>query len=69
MTTLDINTSVSRPKVADKVSEADLDEPTKAEILADVKTGLQQALAGEGRPAREALTEIRRKIARDADLS
>ena len=53
--------------VADEVSEADLDEPTKAEILADVKTGLQGALAGEGRPAREALAEIRLKIAYDAD--
>ena len=69
MTTPDINTSVSRPKIADEIPETDLDKPTKAEILADVKTGLQQALAGEGRPAREALTEIRRKIARDADLS
>ena len=69
MATPDINTSVSRPKVADEVSEADLHEPTKAEILADVKTGLQQALAGEGRPARAALAEIRRQIARDADLS
>ena len=69
MTTADINPSLSEQKVADGVSETDLDEPTKAEILADVKTGLQQALAGEGRPAREALTEIRRKIARDADPS
>ena len=43
--------------------------PTKAEILADVKTGLQQALAGKGQPARAALAEIRRHIARDADLS
>ena len=48
MTTPDINTSVSRPKIADEIPETDLDEPTKAEILADVKTGLQQALAGEG---------------------
>ena len=69
MTTADINPSLSEQKVADGVSEADLEKPTKAEILADVKTGLQQALAGEGRPAREALTEIRRKIARDADPS
>ena len=45
---------------------ADVHEPTKAEILADVKTGLQQALAGEGRPARETLAEIRLRIAYDA---
>ena len=69
MTTLDINPGLSKQNVADEVSEADLDEPTKAEILADVKTGLQQALAGEGRPAREALAEICGKIAHFADPS
>ena len=69
MTKPEINTSVSNPTVADEVSEADLDEPTKAEILADVKTGLQQALAGKGRPAREALAEIGRKLTYNANLT
>ena len=69
MTTQDINTSLSRAKVTDEIPETDLEEPTKAELLTDVKTGLQQALAGEGRPAREALAEIRRKIASDANHS
>ena len=67
MTAQEIKTSVPRPKAADELADTDLDEPTKAEILEDVRTGLQQALAGEGRPAREALEEIRRKIAHDAD--
>ena len=67
MTTADINPSLSEQKVADGVSETDLDEPTKAEILADVKTGLQQAFDGDGRPAREAFAEIRSKIVQYAD--
>ena len=33
------------------------DEPTKAEIMEDIRIGLRQAAAGEGRPAREALEE------------
>lgn len=40
-------------------------EPTKAEIMEDIRIGLDQAAAGEGRPAREALEEIRRRIADD----
>ena len=39
------------------------DEPTKAEIMEDIRVGLQQAAAGEGRPAREAFRELRRKTA------
>ena len=44
----------------------DNDEPTKEEIMEDIRVGLQQAAAGEGRPAREAFRELRRKIASDA---
>ena len=69
MTTPDIDTSEPMPTVTDRVSDAGLDEPTKAEILADVKTGLQQALAGEGRPAREVFAEIRRKLEQDSNGS
>ena len=39
------------------------DEPTKAEIMEDIRIGLQQAAAGEGRPAREVFRELRRKTA------
>ena len=44
------------------------DEPTKAEIMEDIRIGLKQAAAGEGRPAHEAFEELRRKIAGDAHL-
>ncbi len=44
----------------------DVDEPTKIEIMDDLRTALRQALAGEGRPARAALAEIQPKIANDA---
>ena len=43
------------------------DEPTKEEILQDIRTSMRQALDGQTRPAREALNEIRRKIEADAD--
>lgn len=42
------------------------DEPSRAEILEDIRIGLQQAAAGEGRPAHETFAEIRRKTAGDA---
>ncbi len=43
------------------------DEPGKDEIIQNIRVGMRQALAGETRPAREALDEIRSKIATDAD--
>ena len=54
---------------ADESALADDAEPTKAEILADLREALKEALAGKGRPAREALAELRRKIENDADAS
>ena len=47
-------------------SAASADEPTKAEIMEDIRIGLQQAAAGEGRPAQEAFDELRRKLAGNA---
>ena len=47
-------------------SAADNVEPAKEEIMEDIRVGLRQAAAGEGRPAREAFQELRRKIASDA---
>ena len=41
------------------------DEPTKAEIMDDLRIGLRQAATGEGRPAHEAFKELRRKIEGD----
>ena len=42
------------------------DEPTKAELMEDIRIGLQQAAAGEGRPAHETFAAIRRKTSGDA---
>ncbi len=47
----------------------DANEPTKAEILADLRQALKEALAGKGRPAREALAEIRRNTQNNAHPS
>ena len=41
--------------------------PTKADIMDDIRVGLRQAKAGEGRPARQVLQEIRDELAADAD--
>ena len=41
--------------------------PTKADIIDDIRVGLCQAKAGEGRPARLVLQEIRDELAADAD--
>jgi predicted transcriptional regulator len=43
------------------------DEPTEEEILAGLRTGMQQALAGDYRPAREVLDEIDREVSDDGD--
>jgi predicted transcriptional regulator len=42
-------------------------EPTDDEILAGLRVGMQQALAGDYRPAREVLDEIDREMSDDAD--
>ncbi len=44
--------------VATKNLDTDYREPTQVEILASLERGLRQALAGEGRPARELLDEL-----------
>ena len=67
MTAPDVKSSLLEQKAADEISETDLHEPTKVEILADVKIGLQQALAGERRQAREVFAEMRQKLGQDAD--
>ena len=45
----------------------DDDEPTEEEIRASIRRSMQQALSGETRPADEAVEEIRREIASNAD--
>ena len=63
------------PDVMERVSELDLnapapsvdDEPTKEEILASIRRGLEDVRAGRTRPAREALAEVRRKLRDNAN--
>ena len=55
--------------VKDEATALDDAEPTKAEILADLRKALKEALAGHGIPAREALAEIEREFESDADPS
>ena len=65
MIAMDINPGLA--KEAD-IADADLKEPTKAEIMADITLAFQQALAGvKGRPALEVLDEIDREVNSDAD--
>ena len=45
------------------------DEPTEEEFRASVRRSMRQALAGETRPADEALEDIRRELAGYADAS
>ncbi len=59
----------TRAKDVPQETEADEDrEPTKEEIMEDIRIGLRQVLAGErGRPARESIKAIRRRIYGDAN--
>ena len=45
------------------------EEPTEAAILESLRIGMQQALAGDHRPALEVLDEIDREMMGDADDS
>ena len=47
----------------------DEDEPTKDEILSNLRQAMKDAIAGNVRPAREVLAELREEIASDADGS
>ena len=49
----------------DDVSEHE--EPTEDEILESIRRGMEDVKAGRTRPARQAIEEIRSKLAADAD--
>ena len=57
-----------KPAPAETVVADDDDrEPTKEEIMEDIRIGLRQVLAGErGMPARESIEAIRQRIYGDA---
>ncbi len=61
----------SRAKDVPQETEADEDrEPTKEELMEDIRIGLREILAGDlGRPAREVLDEIDRELLDDANAS
>ena len=57
-----------KPAPQETVVADDADrEPTKEEIMEDIRKGIIQAKAGQGRPALESLEELRREIYGDAD--
>ena len=60
---------ISLNAVVGKVLADYLEEPTEAEILESLRIGMQQALAGDHRPALEVLDEIDREMMGDADDS
>ena len=45
------------------------EEPTKEETLEGIRRGMEDVKAGRTRPARQAIAEIRDKLAADADSS
>lgn len=63
------NPSSNTIETTDDIAQPDATEPTKAEILADLRQALKEALSGAGRPAREALAELQRKSIDDANAS
>ncbi len=61
-----LNPTLTQAKPA--IEEDYLHEPTKEEIMEDIRQGLRDVLAGEeGIPAREGLEAIRRRIYGHAD--
>ena len=51
------------------IADDDEREPTKEEIMEDIRIGIIQAKAGEGMPARESIAALRRRIYGDAENS
>ena len=61
------NPSPDTIKSANEMTHTDPDQETKAEILADLRQALQEAIAGDLRPALEVLDEIDNEITDHAD--
>lgn len=60
---------IAAEDLARRVIENYFDEPTKEELLDGLKTAMEDAIAGRGKPARQVLEDIRREIEADADES
>lgn len=60
--------SVSADDAIESAADDDDREPTKEEIMDDIRQGLRDVLAGyEGQDAMESLEELRREIYGDTD--
>ncbi len=57
------------PQAPSTLAEEDDREPTKEELMEDIRIGIIQAKAGYGRPARESIAELRQEIYGDAEYS
>ena len=69
MATTDITEhNPKRGRNSPNVISADFAPPRNVDIIDDIRVGLRQAKAGEGRPARLILREIRDELAADADF-
>ena len=60
------NRGVSLDQVVSDVLADYFAELTEDEILDSIRIGMRQALAGQGRPAREVLAEVDREVTGDA---
>ena len=66
MTVPDPVTSIADLPAIDSLADDDLREPTKEEIMDDIREGIREAKAGEGMPALEALAALRKRVYGDA---
>ncbi len=53
--------------IDDQMEDDDMREPTKEEIMEDIRLGIREARAGKGMPARESLKALVQRIYGDAD--
>ena len=59
--------SIAADAAIEAVHDDDDREPTKEEIMEDIRLGIQEAKAGEGMPAREAIEALLKRVYGDAD--
>ncbi len=68
METPELKPALANEGADNRAAEVDYHEPTKEELLAELRNALRQAIAGEeGMPARESIEALRDRVYRDAD--
>ncbi len=60
------NREISLDQVVSDILADYFAELTEDQILESIRIGMRQALAGQGRPAREALAEVEQEVTGDA---